>query len=233
MVHKSELGINSPDSAAVFASALSLWQAVNNHASAEKGLNLSECYNGMDQLMREVMRVASLFETWACEHVAFNELNDVWPYFLEDKFGDACMKVLLPGALAEFEDTDCLRVGIGLRLPIALDDNLPLPIDVRAPNPVPGSPFRELRIQTMRNSLDGDDAVPFTADDDPFDEEFAPPYFSLYGTNHDGRLEHIADRRSYPEILDLAQKLAPGVTFSTEPIFTSPLQPKQHLPAPI
>ncbi len=233
MAHHSDKRAENFDPAAIFAAALSLWQAVNNRASAEKDLNLSECYNGMDQLMREVMRVASLFETWACEHVAFNELNDVWPYFLEDNFGDACMKALLPGALAEFDDADCLRVGIGLRLPIALDDKLPLPIDMRVPNPVPGSMFRELRIQTMRHSLDGDDVVPFTADDDPFDEEFAPPYFSLYGTNNDGRLEHIADRRTYPEILDLARKLAPGVAFSTKPIFTSPSQPKQHLPSPI
>ncbi len=61
-----------PDPAAVFASALSLWHACQKRASEEK-LNLSECYNGMDQFMRELMRVANQIESWACSHIEFNE----------------------------------------------------------------------------------------------------------------------------------------------------------------
>jgi hypothetical protein len=57
-----------PDPAAVFASALSLWQASQNRASKEQ-LNLSECYNGMDQFLREIMRIANQFEAWACLHI--------------------------------------------------------------------------------------------------------------------------------------------------------------------
>ncbi len=219
MAHDSEKRTEAPDPAAVFAAALSLWQAVNKRAEEEKNLNLSECYNGMDQLMREVMRIAKLFETRACPHVAFDELNDIWPYLLEDKFGDACLAVILPDALAQFDETDCLRVAIGLRLPITLDDNLPLPIGVLAPNPTPGSPFREFRIQTVRNSLEDGDVVPFTAADDPFEEEFGSPYFGLYGVGEDGLLEHIADRQTYPEAVSLAEKLAPGVVFPRAPVF--------------
>jgi len=70
-----------PDPASVFACALSLWQACNKHADEEK-LNLSDFYNGMDQFMREAMRVANLFEAWACLHIEFNDLEDVWPYVL-------------------------------------------------------------------------------------------------------------------------------------------------------
>jgi hypothetical protein len=36
----------------------------------------------------------------------------------------------------------------------------------------------------------------------------------LSGVNEDGTVEHIADRRTYSEILSLAKKLAPKVEFS-------------------
>ncbi len=38
---------------------------------------------------------------------------------------------------------------------------------------------------------------PYTADDDPFDPEFNPPYFGWDGVLADGELEHIADRHTY------------------------------------
>lgn len=206
------------DPAAVFACALSLWQACHKHAADNPTLNLSDCYNGMDEFMRVVMRIGNRFEAWACSHVDFNQLNDVWPYLVEDKFGDACLAVLLPTALAEFNDSDCLRVAMYLRLPVTVDDKLPIPIDVCAHNPVPGSLFRAFRIQTVRNSLEKNEVIPFVADDEPFDEEFGDPYFALYGVAEDGKLEHIADRRTYAETLNLAQRLAPGVLFPVAPI---------------
>jgi|CZKV01.1.fsa_nt_gi hypothetical protein len=212
-----------PDPAAVFASALSLWQICQKHAASDAKLNLSECYNGMDQFMRELMRVANQFETWACMHVDFNETSDVWPYLLEDKFGEACLAVLSPDSLAQFDDSDCLRVAMQLRLPIKLDDRLPIPIDVRSPNPTPASAFREFRILTMRNLIEDGDAVPFTADDEPFDDEFGHPYFGLYGVDKDGLLEHVADRKTYSEAARLAEKLAPGVEFPDSPTFVSRL----------
>jgi hypothetical protein len=175
----------------------------------------------MDQFMRELMRIANQFEAWACLHVDFNATNDVWPYLLEDKFGEACLAVLGPGFLSQFEEPDCLRVAMRLRLPIKLDDKLPIPIDVRSSNPTPGSAFREIRIQTVRNSIDGGDAEPFLPDDEPFDEEFGHPYFGLYGVDKDGLLEHIADRKSYSEAVQLAEKLAPGIEFPDSPTFVS------------
>ncbi|MEN9576237.1 MAG: hypothetical protein RL514_4092 [Verrucomicrobiota bacterium] len=109
-----------PDSAAVFACALSLREACLKSAAADPAMNLSESYNGMDEFMREMMRVANLFEAWACEHVAFAECNEVWPYLLEDRFGDACLAVMSPTGLAAFDETDCLRVALHLRLPIVV-----------------------------------------------------------------------------------------------------------------
>jgi len=210
-----------PDPAAIFASALSLRQACQKRIVGEEKLNLSECYNGMDQFMRELMRVANQFEAWACLHVDFNELDHVWPYLLEDRFGETCLAVLLPTALAQFDDSDCLRVAMRLRLPIILDDKLPVPVEVVALNPVPGSSFREFKIQTVRDAIEDSDPNPYSADDEPFDEEFGRPYFGLYGVGDDGKLEHIADRRTYSEALRLAQKLAPGVAFPTTPTFVS------------
>ena len=218
MSNTPELGTAQLDPAAVFACALSLREACLKNATANPQLNLSESYNGMDEFLREMMRVGNLFEAWACAHVVFDEVNDVWPYLMEDKFGDACLEFMLPSTMAKFDDTDCLRVALRLRLPIKADDKLRVPVDVRAPNPIGGSEFQEFRIQTVRHDLDKGDVAPFTTDDDPFDEEFGLPYFALYGVGDDGLLEHIADRDSYSDALNLAQKLAPGVALPLKPI---------------
>lgn len=173
--------------------------------------------------MREVMAIGSRFEGWACQHVNFNELNDVWPYLLEDKFGKACLAHLFPSVLSHFNEADCLWVALYLRLPVMLDDGLPIPIDLTAPNPISGSGFREFRIQTVRNSAEDGDVIPFTADDEPFDEKFGESYFSLYGVGENGQVEHIADRKSYAEVFDLVQKFAPGINFPSKPTFSPKL----------
>jgi hypothetical protein len=100
-----------------------------------------------------------------------------------------------------------------------LDDSLTIPVDLTAPNPIAGTGFREFRIQTVRNSLEDGDVVPFVADDDPFDEEFGETYFGLYGVGEDRKLEHIADRKTYGEVLNLVLKLAPGIAFPQRPTF--------------
>ena len=82
MANEDNTDTCSADTAAVFAAAHSLWEAIQKRARAAPEINLSDCYSGMDQLMREVMRIANQFEEWACQHVEFNELTDVWPYLL-------------------------------------------------------------------------------------------------------------------------------------------------------
>src|SRR5688572_21668190 len=59
------------DPAAVFAAATSIWDVCHKRAGDDPALNLSDAYNGMDQLMREVMRIGETFEKWACLHVEF------------------------------------------------------------------------------------------------------------------------------------------------------------------
>jgi hypothetical protein len=145
---------------------------------------------------------------------------NVWPYLLEDKFGQACLAHIVPEGLPQFNESDCLWVALHLRLPVMLDDTLPIPLDVTVPNPIAGTGFREFRIQTVRNSLEDGDVAPFVADDDPFDEEFGERYFGLYGVGEDGKLEHIADRKTYGEVLILARKLAPGIELPDKPTFS-------------
>ncbi len=206
------------DAAAIFAAASSLWKTCHAHASSDRGLNLGKSYEGMDQLMREVMRIGRLFELWACQHVDFNELEETWPYLLEENFGAVCMRVISPTNLFEFDETDCLRVALLLNLPLSPDDHLPIPVNLHAPNPVKTSPFHSFRIQTVRTRNDDGDVEPFTICDDPFDDQCSPPFVALYGVTAEGWLEHIADRPTCSEALKLAEKLVPGVRFHPAPL---------------
>lgn len=199
------------DPAAEFAAAVSLWTACHKYADKNR-CNLSETFNGIDQLMRTAMSIANRFERWSCQHIDFEEITDVWPYLLEDKFGKACLDLAPPEVLESFDDRDCLRVALRMRLPVKPNDKLPVPVDVTAPNPTPNSPFRKFRIQTIRISDEEGDVSAYTWDDDPFDGEL--PYFGLYGVYEDETVEHIADRQTYSEILCLAKKLVPAVEFS-------------------
>lgn len=204
---------------------MSLWESCHDAATYDPTLNLSEAYNGVDELMRQVMRVAEEFERWACDHVCFDSLGDVWPYLLEDRFGKACLEILEPIALARFDRADCLRVALRMRLPIALAPDLPVPIDVRVASPLANSGFREFRIQTVRDRIEEDDTEPFVASNDPFDADFGLSYYSVYGVGEDGSLQHIANRRSYEEAANLLRMLVPGIALPIKPTSCSEPQP--------
>lgn len=206
-----------PDPAAIFAGALSLWTAAHELTTESDRPNLSETYNGMDEFMRVVVRVATTFEAWACAHIDFDELDEVWPYMLEDKFGAACLEVMYPDKLNAIDDEACLEIAMRLRLPVRLTKGLPVPVDVRITNTVAGSGFAEYRIQTVRTSSDLESVEPYQMDDDPYDDNFSTPYFGVYGVDQHGMVEHIADRESYSDAVSLVTKLAPGAVFPTYP----------------
>jgi hypothetical protein len=214
------------DPAAVFACALSLHTACMERANSDPGLNLSEAYQGMDSFMRELMRVGEMFETWACRHVAFENLTNVWPYLLEERFGDACLETMDADSLGSFDSDDCLRVAFKLRLPMWVDGSLPLPVCVEAPNPLSGAEFQHVRIQTVRQELDEEGGMaPFTEDDDPFDENYGAPVFGIYGVK-DALLEHITDRNTYQESRSLLVDLLPGFDFPEHAVaFANTLTP--------
>lgn len=213
--------IEDLDGAAVFAAALSLWQACHQAAASDPRLNLSECYNGVDELMRVVMRVAQQFEQWACQHICFDELNDVWPYLLEEKFGSACLSGFAPSALDSFNEEDCLWVALCLALPVVVDDRMPIPVDLLAPNPVAGTGFSKFRIQSVRRLMEDGNVVPFVPGDEPFDEEYGERYFELSGVGEDGEGESIAERKTYREVVTLALNLFPGIAFPRCPTFSA------------
>ena len=211
----------SADPAAVLGAAVALWQACQRDPRPD----LSMCYGDGIEWMREVMRVATLFETWATRHVCFDEFDECWPYYLEDRFGDACVNLIGADGLARFEARDCLRVALRLRLPIICSDALPVSLGIAVENPVSGSAFRRFRIQTIRCTAVEEGVVPMTAGDDPYDEECGRPFFALYGIGADGLLEHIADRRTYTEARELALKLAPGIAFPEVAVVSYPENP--------
>ena len=201
------------DSAAVFAVALSIWEKWHEVAAASASFNLSESYNGVDEFMRQAMRIGELFEAWACRHVDFNRLSDVWPYLLQDHFGGNCATAIMPGDLEAFDEQDCLRMAFRMHLPLHRDDKLPIPANVQAANPVSGSAFVSYRIFSQRIKLDEDIVLPFSIEDEPFDEEFGPPEFVLLGIRADGIEEPITAKSSFSEAIKLAQQIAPGIAF--------------------
>jgi hypothetical protein len=216
------------DPAAAFAAATSLWHACHQREAADPTLNLAAAYQGMDEFMREIMRIAETFEAWACRHVVFAHLDATWPYLLIDRFGAACLNAIPPTAFASFNLDTCLRVAFRLRLPLRADGSLPLPVDVRATHPAPDSAFAEFRIQSVRDELATHQTIPFTEDHDPLDPALGPPYFGLYGrTTDDDLWEHIADRKTYADARELALKLAPSLDLPVEPVCFSPIS-EQH-----
>ena len=198
------------DPAAVFAIASSLRKACEERQGNDPELNLAKSYHGWDQFTRELMRVATMFEDWACMHVAFDHMEDTWSYFLENYFGKACLSVMDASALASFDADDCLRVAFRLRLPVWENGELPIPVDVIVDNTCADSAFKAFRIQTVRDLLSGPLVVPYTDSDRPFDENLGERYFGIYGIDGDGFLEHIADRDSYSLARELVLKLVPG-----------------------
>lgn len=107
----------TPDDAAIFAAAVSLYNAANNGESTAG--ELSDEWSGFDNFMRQLLPVARKFEEWACSQVDFFELNDVWPYLLEDSFGKAFLSVLSTDELkGGFKDTHCQRIAEVMGLPL-------------------------------------------------------------------------------------------------------------------
>lgn len=203
-----------PDAAAIFAGAMSLWKACHERYPPNSERAPGKIFNGTDEFMRVVMEVAGRFEDWACRHVDFGELVERRPYLIEHSFGAHCVFVVGVTNLLQFDDRSCLRIALRLGLPLKATEHLPVPMDASAPNPVVDSAFPTFRIQTVRRIAGTDSYEPFTVDDDPFDERFDAPEFALYGIAEDGLLEHIADRHSLRDAVDLAEKIAPGVRFT-------------------
>lgn len=210
--------VEPPDPAAVFACAMSLHDACMKRADADASLDLSEAYRGMDQFMRELMRVAELFENWACRHVAFNELDEVWPYLLEERFGAACLDRMDAGFLSEFNDDDCFSVAMRLRLPLWIDEGLPLPFLLEVENPVSGSEFASYRIQTFRTEVESGELQPFVAGEEEPDENCSVPFFAIHGLCRDGTVDRIAERRTYQEVATLLRAMFPGIDLPERPV---------------
>ncbi len=105
------------DPAALLGAAMSLYLEGHKQANAE-GNNLSDTYSGGDEFMRQCMRVAEVFETWAGDHVDFDGTVDCWPYLLEGKFGRAVIELAWLFTLDTFKPEHCQAVAKRLGLPL-------------------------------------------------------------------------------------------------------------------
>ena len=114
---KSKFQFPKPDPASVLGAALSLNTACNK----VRGGDLSALYRGYDEFMRQVMRIATLFEKWSCRHIDFERLGECWPYHLEECFGAACLATVAPDAtdLELFNSKSCKIVAMHMKLPLA------------------------------------------------------------------------------------------------------------------
>lgn len=115
------------DPAAIFAIATALYKSANNRNDF-CNREITKAYSGMDGFMREAMRVALIFETWACSHVDFDETTDVWPYMLEERFSEACQSVVDIRYLGSFNENHCADVAVMLDLPLLAPTKRRLPV---------------------------------------------------------------------------------------------------------
>jgi hypothetical protein len=205
------------DPAAIFCCAVSLRDSAIPLSDVAH-YTLSDAYSGWNTFLQEVMRVATLFETWATAHVAFDHLGEVWPYLMEERFGDACVHVADIWALTSFHEMDCLHIAQYLRLPLYYDDELGIPLDIRAGNTVAGSAYAEFGIQSVRWHRAEAIVIPFIRGDDPWDEEYEFPRLALCGITVEGQMERIAEFTSYRDAVSLVTKLAPGIDFPGKPV---------------
>ena len=210
--------VDQPDPAAVFACAKSLHDACIEREKSETSLDLSVTFRGMDQFMREVMRVAELFEKWACRHVAFEEIDEVWPYLLEERFGAACIERVNPDILTDFDLDACFAIASEMNLPLWIDKGLSLAFRLEASNPVLGSDFSSYRIQTFRTELESGESLPFVAGNEESDENFSLPFFAIHGLCREGTEEFIARRETYQEAAALLRRMFPGIDLPRKPI---------------
>lgn len=205
--------MTTPDPAAVFAAAHSLWRAAHVARREDPALDLGAAYGGFDEFMRVLMRVGTRFEEWSCSHIAFETFTGVWPYVVHESFGPACLDRLDVRQLFEFDGDDCLAIALAMRLPVRVDGTLPVPVFVTTENPVSGSTFDRYRISSHRTHAGSGDVVPFEPDDDPFDEDFSRPFYRLSGVSSGDACEPISDRDTYAEVHTLARRIAPGIVF--------------------
>lgn len=201
------------DPAAIFAGALSIWTACNEAEDKNPDINLSDIFNGVDELMRVSMATSTLFENWACKHIDFDKLSDWWPYKLQMEMGDACLELWEMESLPNFDEERAMTLAMKLALPLKREALKLLPLYLEATNPTPNAKFCRIYIQLMREAKNGDGYSPIGKDDDPSDLDFSAPFYGIYGVDSAGFSEHIADRATSRDAVETVKGLIPAISF--------------------
>jgi len=110
------------DPAAIYCMTRSLMDQLQINRSESE--SISGHYEGWDNAIRECVRVSTMFERWCCQHIDFDEFNGVWPYEMEDKFGEAVFEHQESKfQLESFSEHDCGYVASILGLKLGADIN--------------------------------------------------------------------------------------------------------------
>jgi hypothetical protein len=114
----------TPDPAAIYGIANSLDVAAQAFGKEVGDASaISDCYGGQDGYFRACMEVACIFEYWACAHVDFARMSDIYVYRLQDNFAAALKQTAPHGLnilleLEQFKPEHCLQVAKNLNLPL-------------------------------------------------------------------------------------------------------------------
>lgn len=125
-IHAYEVLCGEGDPAAVLAICLGL---VKECREEDAVVDLSATFNGGDEFLRQVVRVATMFENWACAHVHFDALDTNWVYLLETRFAREFLMAFSVQHIMEFSSADCLVMARFLGLPVIYDATCPVPFD--------------------------------------------------------------------------------------------------------
>jgi hypothetical protein len=191
----------APDAAAEFAIAKGLYDYFANKQSYD----ISEIYNGADEFMRRCAHLGRLFEAWSCDHVDFNAMQDVWPYYLEDHVGPAVESMFweqnceIP---VRWGEDELLSLATKLRLPVRIQNTPNCSMNVEwAAAPAQQGRYQRYQVRTVRHSEDGWAMEHYTVED--AQERHAadndhPVLFALYGSlESSGEWEFICEAPSY------------------------------------
>jgi len=198
------------DPAAIFSIAQSLWLEVEDQSASARE-KISDTFSGMDGFLREAMGIAQRFEEWACENIAFDHVTEVWPYLLLDRFGEEYLRIFELDQMPKLNEPAFLRIAHGLRLPIFVNNNPRVSVQITIQNPIKESFYEAFQIQTVRVQLNRNNVEWMSPDADPYDVAYGDPFVGLYGV-FDREAEHIADRCDFDAAFGMLKKLAPGVT---------------------
>lgn len=198
------------------AGELAIAKGLFDYLADKDDFDISEAYQGVDECMRRCMHLGRVFEVWACDHIHFDSLQNVWPYYLEDHIGPAIEKMFWEANHTipiMWDDSDLLSLAVNLRLPVLIAETTGSSMDIvwELPRSRPGE-FQAYQVRTVRTTPDGESVEHYSIGDAAHynnDDNHSPILFALYGSldAEDPVWEFVFEMPSYEALRITAQRL--------------------------